>query len=237
MKKNTLTPQDVSEILNCRFQDENFLINQISLPEFFSGDKLENKDVCFYKISRLSFDEDYPHREAFENVLHMPDNPAFNFVYILSGDEFGIELYIGVVKNLNVYPRGNRLSAGNYGEIIEKSFAGNFGGSVLEKIKGADLEENILAADKKYKSAGIIVGVPSENENQSDNSKGFQGVDRLINSMLGTRWRLIIVAEPARSSDIKNWQAEIYSIYNKYCSDECKDRKSSSEMNDSKYRS
>ena len=73
-------------------------INSIILPK----DTLNpNKDVCFYRITRLSFDEDYPHREAFENVLLALDTTAFNLVYILSGSEKGIELYIGVVKNGN----------------------------------------------------------------------------------------------------------------------------------------
>ena len=212
-----MTPQNILEIVNCRFRTEKSLISTVTLPKFLNSGKLESRDVCFYKINRLSFDEDYPHREAFENVLLALDNPAFNLVYILSGDEFGIELYIGVVKNANEYvsSSSNRLSASNYGEIIEKSFVGNFGGSIVEKVKGADLEECILSADRKYKNGGVIVGVPSENEKQSDNGKGFQGIDRLINSMIGTRWRLIVVAEPISKSDINDWQQEIYQIYNK----------------------
>lgn len=209
----SIIPQKISDIVNFRLQDEQTAISTVTLPKFLRGGKLESRDVCFYKITRLSFDEDYPHREAFENVLLTLDNPAFNLVYILSGDEFGIELYIGVVKNKN--SSESRLNASNYGEIIEKSFAGNFGGSIVEKVKGLDLEENILSADRKYKNGGIIVGVPSENEKQSDNTKGFQGIDRLINSMIGTKWRLIVVAEPVLKSEITDWQQEIYKIYDK----------------------
>ena len=77
------------------------------------------------------------------------------------------------------------------------------------------MEENILSVDRKYKNGGVIVGVPSENEKQSDNGKGFQGIDRLINSMIGTKWRLIVVAEPVSKTEINNWQQEIYKIYDK----------------------
>ena len=97
----SIIPQKISDIVNFRLQDEQTAISTVTLPKFLRGGKLESRDVCFYKITRLSFDEDYPHREAFENVLLTLDNPAFNLVYILSGDEFGIELYIGVVKNKN----------------------------------------------------------------------------------------------------------------------------------------
>ena len=43
-------------------------------------------DMCFYRVLRLSYDEEYPRREAFENVLNSLDNEAYNFVYTqLSG--------------------------------------------------------------------------------------------------------------------------------------------------------
>lgn len=79
-----------------------------------------SNDMCFYKIEKLSYDEEYPRREAFENVLDSLDNEAFNFVYVLSGDSKGVELHIGVVKN----HRSNRktLSTVNYGDIIQNSF-------------------------------------------------------------------------------------------------------------------
>jgi hypothetical protein len=35
----------------------------------FPKDKLANNEVCFYRIEQLSYEEDYPRREAFENVL------------------------------------------------------------------------------------------------------------------------------------------------------------------------
>lgn len=63
--------------------------------------ELRNNEQCFYKVKQLAFDEDYPRREAFENVLLSMNNEAFNFVYILTGTEEGIELCFGVVQNKN----------------------------------------------------------------------------------------------------------------------------------------
>ena len=63
------------------------------------------------------------------------DNEAFNFVYILTGNEEGIELHIGVVrdKNYNSPVLGKKLSALNYGEIIKSVFEGKFNGRKLER--------------------------------------------------------------------------------------------------------
>ena len=169
----------------------------IHLPEFLQEGELQGRDVAFYRIEQLSFDEEYPHREAFENILLSLDNTAFNFVYILTGNEVGIELYIGVVRNGSTNPiiNGKQLIAKNYGEMIEGAFEGNFGGSYVHRLVGTELQEKILKANIQYSDAGIIVGVPSENEDNQNSKRGFQGIDRLINSMLGLNWRLIVVAE------------------------------------------
>ncbi len=149
----------------------------------------DKEEVAFFHVKQLSFDEDYPHREAFENVLLSLDNIAFNLVYILSGDEDGINLYIGVVKNANENKKhgGKMLTANDYGRIVAGAFTGNFGGSVIEKIKGDDLEKRIFNLWKDYKETGIIVGIPSVNTKKQDTEKGIQGIEGLINSILGTK--------------------------------------------------
>ena len=192
------------------------LNSAIRLPEFLQSEELQGRDVAFYRIKQLSFDEEYPHREAFENILLSLDNTAFNFVYILTGNEDGIELYVGIVRNENpnAVINGKQLNAKNYGEMIEGAFEGNFGGSDIQRLVGAELQEKILKASTQYSDAGVIVGVPSENVQNQNSGKGFQGIDRLINSMLGLNWRLIVVAEPAQKNDVNNWKEEIYRIYN-----------------------
>lgn len=170
-------------------------------------------DMCFYRVKKLSYDEEYPRREAFENVLNSLDNEAFNFIYILSGNNHGVELDIGVVKN----HRNNRktLSTVNYGEIIENAFEGNFNGSLLKKMENDELQEKIVKQIKKYKCAGIVTGIPSINENESSEEVDFQGIDRLINSMMGQNWRVIVVCEPVSQSEILKIKDDVYELYNR----------------------
>lgn len=177
---------------------------------------LKHNEMCFYKISQLSFDEDYPHREAFQNVLLSVDNQAFNFVYILTGTKSGIELCVGVVKNQNENKAvlGKKLSAVNYGDILASVFTGNFNGSRLEKMKAGELEKMIKYGVDTYKNSGVILGIPSVNESNGSNDYDFQGIDRLINSMLGLEWRLVVVCEPVSKEEILRLQKEAYNIYN-----------------------
>lgn len=186
-------------------------IADIGYPE---DGKLDlNSDMCFYRVKELSYDEEYPRREAFENVINALDNEAFNFVYILSGNKLGVELDIGVVKN----HRKNRktLSTVNYGQIIESAFEGNFNGSYLEKMKTNELSEKIISRTRDYKHAGIISGIPSVNENESGDDFDFQGIDRLINSMMGQDWRVVVICEPVSQAEILNLKDDIYELYNR----------------------
>ena len=180
------------------------------------SEDLKLNEICFFKINRLTFDEEYPHREAFENVLQAMDNDAFNFVYILDGDENGIHLYIGVVKNQNENKPflGKLMNAANYGKNIVGSFEGNFGGSLLEKLTGKNLTDTVFDSVKKFKNAGVILGIPSVNKKDNDSKYGFQGIDRLINSMLGLNWRLVVVCEPVSKSEVAALRNNIYEIYN-----------------------
>ncbi len=184
-------------------------------PYCLKSDDLKINEICFFKINLLTFDEEYPHREAFENVLQSLDNEAFNFVYILSGNESGIELYIGVAKNHNENKPilGKLLNAANYGKNIAGAFEGNFGGSSLEKLTGQNLADSIINSARQFKNAGVIVGIPSVNET-NDSKYGFQGIDRLINSMLGAKWRIVVVCEPISKSEIAKIRNEIYQLYN-----------------------
>lgn len=170
-------------------------------------------DMCFYHVEQLSYDEEYPRREAFENVLNSLDNEAFNFVYVLSGDNQGVELHIGVVKN---HKRNKKtLSTVNYGEIIENAFEGNFNGSSLKKLNVDELKEKFIKQTKNYKSAGIISGIPSINEDDTGEQLDFQGIDRLVNGVLGQNWRIVVVCEPVSKIEILQMKEEVYELYNR----------------------
>ena len=139
---------------------------QIKDTGYPTGDGLSvSTDLCFYQIKKLAYDEEYPRREAFENVLNALDNEAYNFVYILSGNHYGVELYIGVVKNHR--KNCKTLSTVNYGEIIKNAFTGNFNGSSLKRLEAEEIKEKLLTQAWAYKSAGIISGIPSMNKNES----------------------------------------------------------------------
>ena len=186
------------------------------LPALCRTDVLSPKDVRFFSVEKLSYDEEYPRREAFENVLLAQANQAYNFVYMLTGSESGVQLDLGVMRNQNELSEevGAKLSASDVGEILENVFEGNFAGSKLRRVTRAAMERRFVTDAKAYRSAGVITGVPSINEMEGDDVD-FQGIDRLINSMMGGRWRLMIVCEPVPQGEIAALRREAYELYNR----------------------
>ena len=168
--------------------------------------ELNNSQIWLYKIEEIAFDDEYPHREAFENVIQsMMDLSGYNLVYILEGNNKGISLYLGIVWNKKNTDQNARTNAEN----LIGSFLGNFNGSKVSKIKDIDEINRIISA--KYEEAGIITGIPSVNEDSQDID--FQGIDRLINSMLGLNWRFVVVCEAVERNEILKQQELVYELY------------------------
>lgn len=180
--------------------------------------------TCFFQVKQLEFEEEYPCREAFANVIGSLNDPGFNFVYVLTGSKFqkkeqgspvscGVTLHVGVVRNKN--ESNNNLSAVNYGEMIERAFQGNFNGSKKERLLNGKLE-GFLKEQESFKSAGVIMGIPAISKNEKDGKQqDFQGIDRLINSMLGTNWRLVVVCEPVSQEEISREYGKALDLYNR----------------------
>ena len=218
---NDLVLNQSKEILdlfvNIQAVNNDKIVNNLLPANFPAREELRNNEMCFFKVKQLAFDEEYPRREAFENVLMSMDNAAYNLVYILTGSETGVELCLGVVKNENTNEAvlGKKLSASDYGEIVAKAFTSNFVGSELEVLRGANLTNTIISSVSKYRNAGVIMGVPSINEKEDVDGYDFQGIDRLINNMLGLNWRLVIVCEPVPDAEVLALREDVYELYNR----------------------
>ena len=172
-----------------------------------------NSKMRFFRINKLSCPDELPRREAFENVLMAVNDETYNFVYVLTGNSEGVSLDIGVVCNEN---HESKLSVNDYGEIIKGAFEGNFNGSDIQQIYSDDEDTKMmlekLTDPSMYKFGGVITGIPTMDD---DVDEDFQGIDRLINSMMGIEWRIAIVCEPVPRRKISSLRSNIFNIYNK----------------------
>jgi DNA helicase HerA-like ATPase len=179
--------------------------------KFKNSDTVDFLDTRFYKILEISFDEEFPRREAFENIISTIDNPEINFVYILCGEKDGVAIYMGIVKNYN---NENNLEVEDYGSALRDSIAGNYLGTRVEKIEKNRFDK-LLDKIKTYDKRSVITGIPSAVEDDIRTGKNFQGIDRLINSMLGEEWLMMIICEAVDQNTIEDYLEDIYECYNR----------------------
>lgn len=183
------------------------LINKNAKIQGFENN-ISLKDISLFHIEELTFEEDSPRREAFENVISTIRIDGIIFVYLLIGDKNGVSFYFGISKDLS-YKKRLELEVDDIGKILKSSIEGNFRGSKVVKVEQD--KKVILEKLHTMKKFAKVEGVPSINKD----TEGFQGVDRLVDVMMGDEFVLLVLADPLTYQEVENIESSLYHIYNK----------------------
>ncbi|GAB3530077.1 helicase HerA domain-containing protein [Photobacterium alginatilyticum] len=171
---------------------------------------LSDYEFSLYHIKEVTFDEDSPRKEAFENVLNTLSLEGIIFTYLLVGDKNGVSFYFGIAKDKQ-YKKSLILEVDDIGDtILKPAIEGNFRGSVVEKL-GKKQRRAVKETLSSFKNVAKLEGVPSVNEENEE----FQGVDRLVDIMSGDDFCLAIMADPLSLLEITAIENHLHSIYDK----------------------
>ena len=201
------TKKDVFEI-DFLTNKENYYLSNNERLSFGSVPELDLRDIAFYRIDEISFEDKAPRKEALENVLSTMRLDGTYFVYLLMGDSRGVHFYYGVSKDysmdkeleLSIYDIGN--------SILEPGIRGNFRGSKIKEVEAEEKRELVKRIDKmRYFS--MLEGVPG----YTKEDEKFQGVDRLVDVMLGDNFGFMIIAKPLNYDDVKAIESNLYDVY------------------------
>lgn len=170
--------------------------------------KFYNSDFCLYNIQELTFEDKAPRKEALENVLSSLRLEGVNFLYLIIGDKKGVHFYFGVAEDLTNEIQ-LKLEIDDIGDnILKPSINGNFRGSKVLKLD-YDNKKHIKEKLDDMNYFGVVEGVPGINEDSED----LQGVDRLVDVMLGDELCISIIASPIDRKEIINIENNLYKIY------------------------
>ncbi|MGL4876085.1 MAG: ATP-binding protein [Clostridium sp.] len=168
------------------------------------------KDMAIYAIEELTFEEKAPRKEALENIISALRFKGMNFLYLIIGDEKGVHFYLGAVKDLN-YKKELEMELDDIGnEILKPSINGNFRGSKINELSNKE-KFNITNKLKNMRVFGTVEGVPGIDEK----SESFQGVDRLVDVMLGDEFVIAIMGSALDKERITEIEEDIFEVYDK----------------------
>jgi len=197
------------------FNNKTLVTTDTVKDEIAFSDHISAKDCHFIKVNELGFENEMPKRETLENVISAMNNSAFNFVYLLSGSNEGVDLFLGVVREYHKIDTG-RLHAYDYGELLRESFLGNFHGSTVTDFTSEQkIQSEILQTLNKSKRGSVITGIPSVNEVSEGKDLYTQKLDNLVNSMGGVvgSWQVLIVCDAMSLKDKNTLKSKLYDIY------------------------
>ena len=165
-------------------------------------------EFSLYHIKEVTFDENSPRKEAFENVLTSLSIEGIIFVYLLMGDEKGVSFLFGIAKDKR-FNGDLTLDVDDIAEtILKPALEGNFRGSVVEKLGKSERKE-VKKKFQDFKKVAKLQGVPSVHEDNEE----FQGVDRLVDIMNGDNFCLAVLADPLSLVEINEIENELYKIF------------------------
>lgn len=173
---------------------------------------LANKNVTdyirLYKVEKIVFETDENNQSKLATVYQAVHGLGSSIITIIDSDGVNIDYYIGV-KSLN-----GSLSASK--SILEKSFCGNFLGSEINNMKNPDIEK-IFERIEKFEGNKTISScsvISSFKKSKKPDEAFIQGIEKLIDSMKGEKYKIVIISDPIDSNDlsnIKNAYEQIYS--------------------------
>jgi hypothetical protein len=165
-------------------------------------------DYRLFRIDEISADKPSSHRQSMANVFSTLNSSGCACVYIISGRPEGIALYIGVAASPDASADMHESS-----KTCRSGFEGNFLGARLTDVHSDDDALRQMLARTRH--VGLMTGVPSFNQEQRQqhpDEEDAQGIERLVNSLLGETWQLTIVAEPASDADIRQTLEQVYDL-------------------------
>lgn len=209
-----ISQYDEQNVLNLCSDDE--YINS-DVDEYLDGEQLDLRNFFLYRIDEIVFSKkDGPRREAMENVLSSFRNyQDVNLIYMILGDKDKVNFYIGVSKNLHLqdYSSSTGLALKDYADdILQPSIKGNFVGSTITKIEPKE-KERILQRLQNGSYSGLINGIPGFIDENNGEKSDFQGVERLVDTMVGNEFGLVVIATPCKDIDIIQFNRNIIQVH------------------------
>ena len=186
-----------------------------------------NKIVRFYKLEQFVFDKTENTRDKLVSVFQSVAAVGASLVVLINSSSTEIDYYIGV--------RSIKKNPAEAHEILYKSLCANFPGisfktykdtavltnysqCILSKSDIEQVSEDVFAVNKlnagQQKSIASITGIAGlRAEQETQEQKFVQGIEKVIDAMRGERYSLLLIAEPIPTSEVQTIKRGYENLY------------------------
>lgn len=206
------------------YRDVDLVVNKVYLQnlercEIAKLDE-ETSDIaetaCFFPIKRVVLDRSEDILQKLASVYASAGSVGANPAMIIRGYSSGeVEMYLGVCdehSRINgAYPKAR---------VLYDSFIGNFPGCRDETTRLLGTEDTRVLLNKcydpEYTAVAAVSSIASlRNRNDGHNVGFYQGLDKLIETMSGTDYSMVILARPLDTLELENVRSELEDLYSR----------------------
>ena len=167
--------------------------------------------VRFYQLTEVVLNKNEKVLERLNNVYSAMHSLRLSVIMLLTSTKTGVEFYLGVRT-----PDGCEMNR-QIAEAFERTFYGNFPGSKLKAVEGQGKVDALLSRimpEDGSNAVTALTSIPALKDEDAENEKFTQGIEKVIDTMQGTEYAILIISDPVNKDQIawtKQGYEELYS--------------------------
>lgn len=165
------------------------------------------QNVRMYRVTKMVYEKNEFSLHKFTSVYNSLSHISTSVFLMIDSNGLETEIYIGVKSE------DKRRTASSTGKLLFNILKGQFPGIELENKFENEIEDLLNKPKGEFVSAVTNIGNLIDEENKN-NEEFVQGLEKLIKTMQGQKYRAVILAENKLNDDLKKLRAGYEEIYN-----------------------
>lgn len=202
--------QEADYIVLKRYMDQ---ITQYSVKE--PDNELKSRDANSYvrlnKIEKIVYDVEENNQDKLMNVYNAVALCGGSVINVLLSDGKTTEYYLGTKS-------ADKNNIAICQSVLKGTFEGNFPGSELLLQRKTEfyqcIDRAFTAPEGRQRSISFVSGVPGlRNKENKKNEMFVQGIEKVIDSMKGQKYALVIISDPISPLQIRRIEEGYEDLY------------------------
>lgn len=165
------------------------------------------QNVRMYRITKMVYEKNEFSLHKFTSVFNSLSHISTSVFLMIDSNGLETELYIGIKSD------DKRRTASSTGKLLFNILKGQFPGIELQNKFGNEIEDLLNKPRGEFVSTVTSIGNLVDEQNRS-NEEFVQGLEKLIKTMEGQKYRAVILAENKSNEDLKKLRTGYEEIYN-----------------------